>query len=161
MTYVSVEIDGEDVNGGEDFERLTVSGPAVDGFTCKHCGNVWDEGEDRDEVAQDLCPNREACSDDACPCDETTDHGTHELTVLPLSWLNHAGVSFDEGEDAVTVSISVGDPRGAFTFTVRRVPDDADGPLAGKLIMHMPYPGEGTPHVETRELHPGTLIIGN
>lgn len=161
MTFASIEIDGNTVDAGEDFERLNVSGPSTDGFTCKHCGNTWDEDEDRAEVAQDLCPGREACSDVECPCDETTDHAKHELTTIPLAWLNHAGVSFSEEEDAVTVSISVGDPRGAFSFTVRRVPDDADGPLAGKLIMHMPYPGESTPHVETRELHPGTLIVGN
>lgn len=139
MTYVSIEIDGEDVNSGEDFERLTVQGPG-DRFRCSECHEEWD-GDDmsREDVANEECPE--------------LDEGNHRIEDAPLSWLNHAGVSFDESEDSVTVSISVGDPRGAFAFTVRRTPD-------GKLIMHTPYPGEGRPHVETRELQPGTLAIG-
>ncbi|MFD8493365.1 hypothetical protein [Amycolatopsis sp. NPDC059657] len=70
-------------------------------------------------------------------------------------------VGVDEDEDSVTLAISVGDPRGAFTFTVRRVPDDVDGPLAGRLIMHTPYPTEPLPHEHLTPLHPGTHLIGH
>lgn len=137
MAFVSITVDGEEVNAGEDFERLTVAGPG-DRFSCTKCGESWDSDElDEEEANASDCP----------------DGDQHTVTSSPLSWLNHAGVSFDEDEDSVTVSISVGDPRGAFTFTVRRLPD-------GRLIMHTPYPGEGMPHVATRELHPGTLAIG-
>jgi hypothetical protein len=66
----------------------------------------------------------------------------------------------DESEDSVTVSISVGDPRGAFTLTIRRVPDDADSDLAGQLIMHTPHATQSTPHLELTPLHDGTFVVG-
>lgn len=72
----------------------------------------------------------------------------------PLAWCNSAAMDWNAAEDSVTVSISVGDPRGAFAFTVRRLAD-------GSLIMHTPYPGEGMPHMPLRELHPGTYEIGD
>lgn len=46
-------------------------------------------------------------------------------------------------------------PRGAFTFTVRRRPDTGD------LLLHVPYPGEGMPHMTLTEDHPGTYRIGS
>lgn len=71
----------------------------------------------------------------------------------PLGWCNSAAISLDRRDDAVTVSISVGDPRGAFAFTVRRLSD-------GRLVLHTPYPGEGMAHMQLREMHPGTYEIG-
>lgn len=53
-------------------------------------------------------------------------------------------------DDEVTCLVSVGDPRGAFAFTVRRSPE-------GFFYIHTPYAGETTPHVKTEEVHPGTL----
>jgi len=50
--------------------------------------------------------------------------------------------------------VSVGDPRGGFCFTVRRLRD-------GRIVIHMPYPKEGLPHMDTAELvGPGTLTVG-
>ena len=73
----------------------------------------------------------------------------------PLSWLNSVRVTADIEEDAVHCVVSVGDPRGGFCFTVRRLPD-------GKLIIHTPYPGESAPHVEVTSVRPGTLeVAGN
>ena len=69
-----------------------------------------------------------------------------------LTWLNSAQVVVDPDHDEVRLSVSVGDPRGAFVFTVRRVAD-------GRLIIHTPHPGEGMPHCETEQLHPGTLQV--
>lgn len=89
----------------------------------------------------------------------TTDDDGVEISSAPLAWLNHASVYASEEEDSVTVMISVGDPRGAFEFSVRRIPADADSELAGKLIMHVPYPEKATPHVPVRDLHPGTYLI--
>lgn len=86
--------------------------------------------------------------------------GPHDPERIPLSWCNSAAVHTDESEDSVTVSISVGDPRGAFTFTIRRVPDDAEGDLAGRLIMHTPYTGEPMPHAALTVLHEGTHVVG-
>jgi hypothetical protein len=58
-----------------------------------------------------------------------------------LSWMNSARLQVDVEDDAITCLISVGDPRGAWAFTVRRLSD-------GRLAIHVPYPGEGMPHVE-------------
>ncbi len=70
----------------------------------------------------------------------------------PLDWLNSARITLDPESDAVHCAISVGDPRGAFGFTVRRL-------TSGEIVIHTPYPGEGMAHMETRQEHPGTLIV--
>jgi len=70
----------------------------------------------------------------------------------PLTWLNSARLVADPDDDAVHCYISVGDPRGAFGFTVRRLSD-------GTLVIHTPYPEEGLSHMETKHSHPGTLSV--
>jgi len=70
----------------------------------------------------------------------------------PLDWLNSARITTDPEDDAVRCAVSVGDPRGAFVFTVRRLSD-------GRLVIHVPHPGESTPHVETSQMHEGTLLV--
>jgi len=69
-----------------------------------------------------------------------------------LGWVNSARIVADPDDDAVHVSISVADPRGAFVMTVRRKPD-------GTLLIHLPHPGESMPHAKTEQLHPGTLKV--
>ena len=83
----------------------------------------------------------------------------HEPQPAPLGWCNNAEIRTNEAEDSVTVAISVGDPRGAFCFTVRRLPAGA-GELAGRLLLHLPYPGEPSPHVALIERGPGAYLIG-
>jgi len=80
------------------------------------------------------------------------ENGERETSSKPLSWLNSARVVLSPDEDSVTCLISVGDPRGAFGFTVRRMPD-------GRMVIHTPYPGEGMPHMPTAQLHEGTLVV--
>lgn len=41
----------------------------------------------------------------------------------PLDWMNGAGVSFDIEHDSMTLWVSTGDPRGAFTMELRRLRD--------------------------------------
>lgn len=76
----------------------------------------------------------------------------------PLSWLNSARVYLDPDDDAVTFSISTGDPRGAFVLVVRRIPDDAPN-NAGQLVMAVPHPGDSLLHAPLVELRPGTYIV--
>jgi hypothetical protein len=76
----------------------------------------------------------------------------YDVEPGPLDWCNSARVVVDPDDDAITCLVSVGDPRGAFAFTVRRLPD-------GRIVLHLPHPGESLPHCETRQLHPGTLVI--
>ena len=68
--------------------------------------------------------------------------------------MNSARVTTDPEDDAVHCVISVGDPRGGFCMTLRRLPD-------GRVVLHLPHPGEGLPHVETRMLNSGTLELGS
>jgi len=71
----------------------------------------------------------------------------------PLGWCNSAAISLDRDDDAVHLSISVGDPRGAFVLTVRRL-------STGELVMHFPTP-EGTSHMPLTLDHSGTYLIGH
>ena len=87
------------------------------------------------------------------------EHGSHRPQRKPLAWLNSAGIHTEQAADSVTVTISVGDPRGGLAFTVRRVPDDAPS-NAGRLLLHMPFAGEPCPHVALTEVHPGTYGLG-
>lgn len=69
-----------------------------------------------------------------------------------LSWLNSARITTDPEGDAVHCIVSVGDPRGGFCFTVRRLSD-------GRLVIHTPCPGEDLAHECTAHLHAGTLLV--
>ena len=84
---------------------------------------------------------------------EAAENG-YEQEPGPLTWLNSARITTDPGDDAVYCTISVGDPRGGFSFAVRRLTD-------GRLVIHTPYPGEGLPHMATKLVHPGTLVVGH
>lgn len=73
----------------------------------------------------------------------------------PLTWLNSARITTDPAEDAIHCLVSIGDPRGAFCFTVKRCPD-------GRIVLHLPDPGDTMPHEQTERIHPGTLqVIGS
>lgn len=73
----------------------------------------------------------------------------------PLTWLNSARITTDPESDSVHCLVSIGDPRGAFCFTVRRCPD-------GRIVLYLPYPGDTMPHEKTVELHAGTLqVVGD
>nr|WP_042178998.1 hypothetical protein [Kibdelosporangium sp. MJ126-NF4] len=126
---------------------------------CRACGEELTETADGlcTDSGEYLCPDYDPSLG---PDSDCTD-GPHDAERVPLSWCNSATLSTDQTDDAVTVSISVGDPRGAFTFTIRRVPDHVDGPLAGQLIMHVPYEDMTSPHMPLTQLHDGTCVIGN
>jgi hypothetical protein len=152
MTYASITVDGTNADMDDpEFEHVEVIPFAADSESvtrCTECRAEFDsDGPQGDDVN----------------CDELEDADgnvqRHTLEPLPLTWVNSAGLSLNEEEDSVTVSISVGDPRGAFTFTVRRVPAYS-GEYSGRLMMHLPYPGESMPHAKITEIHPGTFVIG-
>ena len=72
--------------------------------------------------------------------------------AMPLGWLNSASIVTDADDDAVRFFVSVDDPRGAFQFTVRRMPD-------GELLIQTPTTNTSGSHRPLRELFPGTLQI--
>lgn len=57
--------------------------------------------------------------------------------------------------DSLALTVSTGDPRGAFALIVRRVEPDDGEPY---LVMHVPTAGDH--HEKLTELHPGTYRIG-
>jgi hypothetical protein len=123
---------------------------------CRACGEELIETNDGYETE-----SGEATCADFQPLTDTDDEtGPHDPERIPLSWCNSAAVHTNESEDAITVSISVGDPRGAFTFTIRRIPDDTDSDLAGRLVMHTPHASDPLPHMELTPLHDGTHVVG-
>ncbi|WP_200826152.1 hypothetical protein [Kibdelosporangium aridum] len=140
-------------------ERVGVEYSAESLFRCRACGeDLISTTEGLSTVSGEV-----DCRDFEPPDGPDSDQldGPHDPERVPLSWCNSAAVHSDESQDSVTVSISVGDPRGAFTFTIRRVPDDSDGDLAGQLVMHTPYVGEAAPHMPLAALHDGTYLIGS
>lgn len=102
-------------------ERVQVSFPAEEGAgdVCRHCGRYIETDEDGRWV------DPEATGDDITwreGCDSHDEFiADHEPEEGPGTWCNSAQIIVDDEEDSVTCSISVGDPRGGFSFTVRRV----------------------------------------
>lgn len=155
------------INGDQhvtDDDEPTVIVEFDDHITCAHCRETIsdDDGEWRADGSEGsglvcdghvLDPPEDAPEHDGLKC------GPHEPVTGPQRWCNGAGVAVKEEDDSVEVWVSVGDPRGGFSFTVRRLPDSAsDHP--GRLIMHVPYPDMGMPHVPIKELQMGTYLIG-
>lgn len=154
-------VDGTPTDTADDTpESVTLEFDATDGPThrCRNCSEeLTDTGEGYQTTDGDTeCTSFES-TDDTDPDDG---QGPHNPERIPLSWCTSAAIHADESEDSVTVSLSVGDPRGAFTFTIRRVPDDATSDLAGHLIMHTPYPSQPSPHLDLTPLHDGTYVVG-
>jgi hypothetical protein len=72
----------------------------------------------------------------------------------PLNWFNSARIVADPENESVACFVSIGDPRGAFKFEVRKY-QDMDGEW--HTVIHTPHPGESFAHVPTKQIRPGTL----
>lgn len=143
MLYWTVDVDDLDgVIGWENDVTVALSNPNLENgypapLRCDECGEehpgeIGDPGDD--------CPS----------CAERGDEGVLETVPGALGWLNSARIVVSG--DEVHLMASIGDPRGAFCFTLQRTSD-------GRYLLHTPYPGESLPHMPTRELHPGTLEV--
>lgn len=151
LYVTSAEKDGE----GEpilDPERVQVEFTEDDATrTCKRCGqdihgngDVWKHDDTGSQFCQaHLVDDFDPDEDEDVPTAEPESRGAADIC-------NSASLNFED--DSVTVSISVGDPRGAFAMTVRRTGD-------GRLILHVPYEGEPMPHMPLKKLHEGTYEI--
>lgn len=94
--------------------------------------------------------------------------GAEDHELRPLAWCNSARIHLDAKADEVTVTISTGDPRGAFGMSIRRIPAIYDGAgeitnpdKAGRLVMHVPYEGMSLAHEPLAHLHFGNFLIGD
>jgi hypothetical protein len=135
--FAAVEHNGVAIQTLEDeSDDGTITVTFDDEFQCTICHEVFADKPDADEE----CPE----------ADE--DGGTHQLGYHPLGWLNHASITMDAEKESVTVSISVGDPRGAFSMEITRNEE-------GRIIMFVPYEGQPMPHLPIRQLHPGSYAV--
>lgn len=105
------------------------------GYRCGYCGQI-------EETA--LEAYRHARDDHS--------HDAHDAQIARVEALVNSA-AIDWNGDDLTVTISTGDPRGAFAMTVR-VMDD------GTRLLHVPHPSNGLLHEPLTELHPGTYKIG-
>jgi hypothetical protein len=158
--FAAVYVDGASAEVIEDApDAVTVELCAEAAYRCRACGEALTDTIDGlcTDSGELMCPDYDpGLSPDPDPPD-----GPHDPEPVPLAWCNSAAVHVDESGDSVTVSISVGDPRGAFTFTVRRVPDDVAGALAGRLVLHVPHAEMAAAHMPLTALYSGTYLVGN
>jgi hypothetical protein len=176
MPYGTLYIDAEET--GIDSDQLTVMDPArvqmeyegdSDGIReCQHChGTIevrsFNEGtEDAPKWTEQYA--HQETGDRACKPEDVSMHDPDfepEVDELPnaepiprgcADIVNSASINFDDDHMECTVTISVGDPRGAFAMTIRRLND-------GKLILHVPHEAEPLPHMPLHKLHEGTYEI--
>ena len=76
-----------------------------------------------------------------------------EEVEQPIDWFNSAKIIVNPEADSVSLTISTGDPRGAFVLTVRRRPD------TGEILLHMPVREGDDNHEDVDCLHEGTWVI--
>lgn len=149
-----------------DDDTCSVTLETADGteWRCSACGAELSEDVDgyTDDTGAQVCHAYDPEDDphwrdgDAGP---DIGDGPHRPERIPLSWANSAGIHTDPDVDSITLTVSVGDPRGAFAFTLRRVPDETDT-SGGRLMLHVPSPEDVTPHAGLTLVHPGTYRVG-
>ena len=155
---------GEMITTDEDSSVITFENAEDTEWRCQACGESLDEDTDgyADESGSLVCaaydPSTDPDTDDVESAPDVGE-GPHRRQRVPLAWANSAAIHTDPDGDSITVTISVGDPRGAMAFTLRRIPDDAPN-NGGRLLLHTPYPGEPLPHVELTTDHAGTYWVG-
>ncbi|CAO5187574.1 conserved hypothetical protein [Frankia sp. AiPs1] len=154
--YAALTVDGITVNSLEEDSSIELTVDTSTEFRCSACGADLAEttGGFEDGNGDRDCPAHAPDDSDA------GDTGAHIPQRVALSWCNSAGIRTNETDDAITLSLSTADPRGAFEITVRRVPDHIDSPYAGRLLLHLPYPDQPMPHDQMHPLHPGTFVLG-
>lgn len=163
------EIMFSEANQDLDQVDLLLSGQASAQLSINEEGDLplWQCAYCYEESSEDT-PEREGCSSDddteACPwfiadhsecqpCDTTGEINMHRWESIPLTWINSASIHADPGHDSVVVTISVGDPRGAFAMEAHRMDD-------GTLRLSVPYAGMPMPHAPLTELSRGFYRVG-
>ena len=134
-------------------DDLNLTASIEGGDYCAHCGESIAEyttGWEHDTTGNRWCYN--LTDDEAAEDDDAT--AAAPAPTAPGNW---AGVTIEPDEGTTQVEISVGDPRGCFTMTLRRV-RDTEGRT--HLFLRVPHPEDSTPHAPLREVYPGYYEIG-
>lgn len=144
----------------EDAYTATIHPDTEGTHRCKACGLALDLDITFEAVDNPYRIPADQCID--TDLDDNDNHDEHDPEPIPLSWLNHAGVQLDPDNDRVTLHISVGDERGAFTFTVERI-DNPGHENHGRLLMFQPKANDtGWPpqHETLTQINDGAFLIG-
>lgn len=168
MTMANINITGDLAEGSDrqdigvyELDHLSVQlSINEDGnlaqFRCANCGEESDDQpqEECDGSGNYVdCPAHELDKDGDCKfCDGSGETEIHEWEAIPLHWVNSASINARPDRDEIQVSISVGDPRGAFVMTVER--------RDGVLYLSVPHAGMSLPHAPMEERSPGWLKVG-
>jgi len=96
-----------------------------------------------------LCNGSGKCDE----CDDDGDIEVHDWQPVPLHWCNSASIHARPDRDSIQVTISVGDPRGAFVMEVERREDG--------LYLSVPHPDQSSPHMPLTERTPGWYKVGD
>lgn len=122
-------------------------------YRCWNCDTVFTDEEDAEdeECADTECSTGHDC-DEVEPTEEPCVF-THHLVeeTEPLSWVNSVGIHFNEEADQIDLSISLGDPRGAFVMRVYRTDKG--------LRMGVPHPNDSVLHLPLREINDGFYAV--
>lgn len=105
---------------------------------CAHCGE--DVVEDGDAWVHD--------DDISTDCDATP------TKRAPGNWV---GFTLDAERESTQVQISLGDPRGCLTMTVRKGVDSRTGEEC--MMLDVPHADDDLPHVEIEHAYGGTFVI--
>ena len=142
--YHVVTVDGDPVES-DDAESVGIHFPDAENghdaaVYCRDCLATFDH---HDDAAEDgPCPDSDQLDDDDEPV------GPHNTADAQLAWINSAAIHLDPDHDEVTVTVSVGDPRGALAMTVGQDDD-------GHIYVHVPHPDDPMPHLrDLRYFHP-------
>lgn len=101
-----------------------------------------------DQTSDHTKPSKIDCD----TCDGSGEIEIHEWETIPLHWANSASIHARPDRDEIQVTISVGDPRGAFVMTVERRDDG--------LYLSVPHAGMSAPHETLTERSAGWFKIG-
>lgn len=102
-----------------------------------------------DQTSDHTKPDKIDCD----TCDGSGEIEIHDWETIPLHWANSASIHARPDRDEIQVTISVGDPRGAFVMTVERRDDG--------LYLSVPHAGMGMSHMPLTERSAGWFKVGN
>lgn len=137
---------GEESGDDAPDESCEGSGSYLKCFSCRGSHACEDcSGKDTD------CPNCDGTGE--CPdCDNDGDIEVHDWERIPFHWINSASIHVEN--DHVDVTISVGDPRGAFVMRLERHSD-------GELRLSVPHERMALPHMPLQQRGPGFFKVGH
>lgn len=121
-----------------DDDNIDITAHIDDDARCAHCGEGLVEDDDAWVHDHDISTD----------CDATP------TKRAPGNWV---GFTLDAERESTQVQISLGDPRGCLTMTVRKGVDPRTGEEC--MMLDVPHADDALPHVEIKHVYDGTFVI--